>query len=238
MALPGLIGLIVFSLVGVTLVVLYGPGGNVTLDLLGGIAGCTVAGVIVVALAAFRVHRWTIEESGVRIEERPKVPLCGLKRRAFVPFSEIAALSRVASGFDLLIEITTRRATRYRLPRKYMPQLSGIGIPQTEALEAFAAAIHAAAAKSGHTLPPTAEALSMWNRPFGIGLQVLMFLFALAIAIAAAATLFGGGAGPRPRVGESYAIAILLPVGAGYMLYRSIKRRRAVLRGRAVAGGG
>ena len=34
----------------------------------------------------------------------------------------------------------------------------------------------------------------------------------------------------RPRGGETMATVLLLPFGAGHLLYRSLKRRRAVLR--------
>jgi len=231
MVLPVLIGAVVFIAVGITLAVIYMPEGNAGMYAILAVLGLAMVIIIAASLMAFRMHRWTIEAQGVRVDERPKVPLAGFRRRALVRFEDIAALSRVTSGLDSLIEITTRRGASYRLAPTYTPNPKGIGIPDPAGLENFAAAIQAAAQRAGIPLPPTGEALSMWNKPVGLALQVLMFLIALAFAVGAGLTLLDGGAvTPRPRAGEMYAIALLLPVGAGYLLYRSLQRRKAVLR--------
>jgi hypothetical protein len=55
-------------------------------------------------------------------------------------------------------------------------------------------------------------------------------LLLLSIAIAGAALWSVCLAPPtRPRTGDALAILVLLPFGAGYLLRRSIRRRRAVL---------
>jgi hypothetical protein len=56
-----------------------------------------------------------------------------------------------------------------------------------------------------------------------------MFAISLAIAIAVAFALWDGLRSTQSRQGEMAAILLLLPFGAGYLLWKSIRRRRAVL---------
>ena len=57
-----------------------------------------------------------------------------------------------------------------------------------------------------------------------------MLLVSLPIVAATAFALFDGGIKPgQPRGGQAIAIFLLLPVGAGYLMVKSLRRRRAVL---------
>jgi len=95
-------------------------------------------------------------------------------------------------------------------------------------VEALVAALREAVERAGHVLPTMQEGLSFWNTPGGLAAQILLLATSVAI---------GGGAVwsfwvtplARDRTGYVMAILLLLPAGAGYLLYRSIMRRRAVL---------
>jgi hypothetical protein len=232
-AIPALL-LIIAAIFGmVTAIVRIPLDGNTVMALLPYAVGGVLFAIVFAALSAFRVHRWTVGPTGVRIEERPKVPFTGLRRSATLAFADIAALKRVQSGFDTQIEIEARNGRRFRIAQEYRHSSPAvIGVPDPTKLDALDAAIRAAAAMAGHVLPER-DGLSFWNGPVGLGIQTILLLFALAIAGLVMWTLFDGTPPrARPRMGEAEAIALLLPVGAAYLLYRSLKRRRAVLKQR------
>jgi hypothetical protein len=86
-----------------------------------------------------------------------------------------------------------------------------------------------AAQRAGATLPAPEQALSYWNRPVGLAVLAAIFATSLVIAGGAAWSLWQGIVQVRPRSGEMAAILIMLPVGAGWLFLRVLKRRRAVL---------
>jgi hypothetical protein len=163
--------------------------------------------------------------------ERPKLRFFGFSRKATVPFTAIAALRNVESGFDRLIEIATRDGRRFRLGQAYVGHASEMGRPDPNAnLHDFAAAIRAAAERAGTPLPATSEGLSFWNSAIGLTLLGVIFVITLVISGAVAWALMGGmTTSPRPRSGEAMAILLLLPVGTGWLLLKSFRRRAAVL---------
>jgi hypothetical protein len=181
-------------------------------------------------MTTFRVHRWTLLPGGVEISQRPKVPFTGLSRKTVVPFREIAALRNVESGMDRLIEIATRDGRRFRLSQAMTASATGIGRPDTEAnLWAFAASIRDAAERSGTPLPALSEGLSFWNSATGLTLLVIMFVITLVISAAVAWALWDGMTlDTRARGGQAIAILLLLPIGAGWLLIKSLRRRAAV----------
>jgi hypothetical protein len=193
--------------------------GNTSLSVMLYALGTVVVLIIIVAVSGYATHRWTIEPAGIRIEEKPKVPFMGLSRRRTLAFADIAALRHTESALDIIIEIAARDGAVYRL------MANGAA---SQDLQAFAGAIAQASAKAGHTPPAMTEGLSFWNRVPGLILLTVMLIFALAIAVAAAWALFDGGASTT-RSAEYAVLAILLPFGAGYLLYKSITRRWRVL---------
>ena len=60
-----------------------------------GIAGGTIMASAGALLTTLRVHRWDVAADGLRIEERPQIPLTRRRMRAVVPFADIVALRRV-----------------------------------------------------------------------------------------------------------------------------------------------
>ncbi|MEX0807729.1 MAG: hypothetical protein WD044_03280 [Dongiaceae bacterium] len=226
LAALGLLVLAMFAVIALALIFIEDGNDSIMVILVA--VGIVVVGMFVVLAASFRVHRWTIEPNGLRIDERPKVPLMGVRRNAFVTFVDIAALRNLESGFDLVVELGTRDGTVYRLmePRLHL----GTAAAPTGLAE-FAAALSKAAAGRGATPLPVVEALSFWNRPGGFAALGFMLLLTIGLAIATAFALFDGGLEARARSGEAIAIFLLLPFGVLYLIHKSLKRRQRVLRG-------
>lgn len=228
-ALPLLLAVMAIMAGGVAVIILYVDGRNLE-TMVFSLAGITVVSLFAVLANTFRVHRWTVEPEGVHVHERPKVPLTGLPRRVVIAFPAIAALRRIESGFDYLIEIVTRDGKRYRMPQAMVANPSGLPSADPEAnLDVFAASIRAAAERAGCRLPAATEGLSFWNSVAGLVLLLIMFVLSLAIAGAVAWALWDGLRTTQSRQGQVAAILLLLPFGAGYLLLKSIRRRRAVL---------
>lgn len=227
-ALPSLVGVVALFFAGLWLVLQHPTDDRVMAAVLG-LTGAVVAAALVILLTVFRVHRWTIEAGGVRISERPKVPLMGWGRRASVPFADIIGVRHVESGFDRMLEIVTADGRRFRLPQRMVaPDARSLAQPDTAAnLDGFAASLHAAARQAGRELPRS-EGLSFWNTLPGIAFIVGLFVIACAIAAAVAWALLDGMT-TTTRSGYAAGIALVLPVGAGWLLLKTIRRRRLVL---------
>ncbi|GEP53153.1 hypothetical protein RSO01_03190 [Reyranella soli] len=163
------------------------------------------------------------------VEERPLVPLTGRRRVRRVPFAEIAGLNSVQNATDDLLTLTTRDGERFVLPPSLAPGQGLIRAPDQAGLGAFAGALQAAMTAAGSAAPPVADGLCFWNRPVGLSLFGIMFLASLALAVVALWGMWEGAA-TRHRGGEAVAILVMLPVGVAWMIRRSWKRRRAVLR--------
>ncbi|MEX2296483.1 MAG: hypothetical protein WD715_03640 [Dongiaceae bacterium] len=222
--------LLVLGMFGaIALAVIFIEDGNDLLQVILGSIGLVLVGMIAVLLATFRIYRWTIEAAGLRIEERQKIPLTGFPRRAFVAFADIAALRNLESGFDGVIEIVTRDGNVYRLMRPSSVPVRAKEAETLPDLQAFAASLSQAIAAAGASPVPVTEGLSFWNR--GAGLSAIAGFMVLSILLAGATlwALLGGGLPYRPRGGEAIAIFLALPFGVGYLLHRSLKRRRRVL---------
>jgi hypothetical protein len=228
-AILGLFGLLAAMLVAIALAVIFIEDGNDALPVILSSIGLMVVGTIVLLLVMPRVHRWTIEANGVRIEERAKI--MGPRRQAFVAFPDIKALRNLESGFDGVIELVTRDGAIYRLMRPRSPLVPSKALEALPELQPFGAELTRAIAASGATPVPLTEGLSFWNRGGGIAFTVGLLIFSIVLAGATLWALFGGGLEYRARQGEAIAIFVLLPFGVGYMLHRSLKRRRRVLSG-------
>jgi hypothetical protein len=226
-AIVSLLLLVVGMFGAIALAVTFIEDGNDLLPVILWSIGLVLVGILFVLAAAFRVHRWTIEASGIRIEERQKVPLTGFTRRAFVAFADIAELRNLESGFDGVIELVARDGNLYRLMRHSV--LARAKEPEAlPDLQAFAASLSQAIAAAGWSPVPLTEALSFWNRGAGLTVIVAFLIFSIAIAAATLWALLGGGLPYRPRIGEAIAIFLALPFGVGYLLHKSLKRRRRV----------
>jgi hypothetical protein len=228
-AIPSLFAVIAIFVAGMTATVRFVDGHNFETAIFS-LFGVTVLLLVAILVTTFRIHRWTVQQGGVEIHQRPKVPLTGLSRKIMVPFPDIAAFRHVESGFEHLIEITTRDGRRFRLSQAMTGGRRNFACPDPDAnLSGFALSIRAAAERAGHVLPSISEGLSFWNSAVGLAFLTIMLVISLLISGAVAWALWDGMTiSPRPRGGETIAIFLLLPVGAGYLLLKSWKRRAAV----------
>ncbi len=213
--------LVVAMFAGMAAAIAFVEDGDTILTIVLCLVGAVLVSIAAVMASAYAKHRWTIEASGVRIEETPKVPFMGRTRHRLIAFADIAAFRNVESGLDSVIEIATRDGNAYRV------MAHGA---EVHALQAFGTQIGTAAASVGHTPLAMTEGLSFWNRSAGLIVIVVLLIFATAIAVAALFALFDGGLQIRACSGEVLAIAVLLPFGAAYLLYRSLTRRWRVLK--------
>jgi hypothetical protein len=220
-AIPLLICSVALFFVGLWLVLRDLPNPHLMAAVLG-LVGALLLAMVLILLMVFSVHRWTIEPEGLRIVERPKVPLMGRTLDLFVPWSDILAVRRVESGFDRQIEIVSARGRRHRLSQDHVGKAD---------LGAFAEALRAASVRAGRALPETSEGLSFWNTAAGIFFVAVLFVAACAIAGVTGWALWDGMTTRQPRSGYFAAIALLLPVGAGWLLLNVLRRRRVVLAG-------
>ena len=229
LVLGGLLGSIALLVAGVAAAMQIATTGDELLPLMFGALGVFVLSATACMLGALRRHRWTIETRSVLIEERPLVPLTGRRRARRVPFDEIMSLSNVQNATDDLLTLTTRDGARFELPPGLAPGKGLIRTPDQAGLDAFSRQLQAAMTSAGRAPPPVTDGLGFWNRPAGLGLLSIAFLTSLALAIIA---LWGmwEGAGTRHRGGEAVAILVMLPVGVAWILRRSWRRRRSVLR--------
>lgn len=233
LVLLGVLGLVFAMVAVIGFAIAFIEDGNDALPVMLSAIGGLVVGVIVLLLMMVRVHRWTIEANGVRIEERAKV--MGPRRSAFVAFADIAALRNLESGFDGVIELVTRDGKFYRLMRQRSPLVKSKVLEALPELPPFGAALSEAIAVSGAKPVPLTEGLSFWNRAGGIGLMLVLLVITTGLALLTLWALFGGGLEYRPRLGEVVFIFLALPFGCVYMLRKALKRRRRVLGGQGGA---
>lgn len=191
------------------------------------ILGLSVLAIALLFAGAFRVHRWTTTDRGIRIAESPKVPLTGLRRNAELRWGEIAAIRRVEAGLDRQIELVARDGRRFRMSQAMK---AGVGDDPAAPLEQFLDHIVQAAHQAGADLGDAVEGLSFWNRLPGIALLLVFFAIALTFAGAAVLMLLDGEVVGGRRSGEGSALALALPFGTGWLLWKSLRRRRAVLK--------
>lgn len=229
LVLGGLLGAIAVLAGGIAAAMTIANTGDELLPLVFSALGAFVLISVASMLGALRRHRWTIDADAVLIEERPLVPLTGRRRVRHVPFGAITALSSVQNAADDLLTITTANGERFLLPPGLMPGQGLIRLPDQEGLAAFAGQLQSAMTAAGRTAPPVADGLGFWNRPAGLVMLSIAFVLSLALAAGALWGLWEG-ATTRHRGGDAVAILVLLPVGVGWVLRRSWRRRRAVLR--------
>jgi hypothetical protein len=223
MALPSLLAVLAV-LGGGLYLILQDPSGDRVLVAVLWLIGAVVVAMFAILAAAFRVHRWTVEAAGIAVSERPKVPLLGLRRRTVVAFEDVRAFRWVESGFDRLLEIVAADGRRYRLSQAHKR-----GGEAPADLGGFAEATRAAARHAGRELPATTQGLSFWNSWVGLGLILVMFAVSVVLAAAVGWALWDGMTTTQPRGGHFAAIVMLLPVGAGWLLLKSFRRRKSVL---------
>lgn len=230
LALPGLLIVLVLGGLGLYALLASGESSDVSMNAVLGLFGLVLAGIALVSFASFRFHRWQLEPGGIRIEEGPRIPFTGLRRRDFLAFSDIRGMKRIESGFDHRIEIVTRTGQRFALAQRHGPAHNGRAQPDYESLAAFATLIYSTAARAGYAIPAPKDVLGFWNRPAGLAFLLVLLFLSLAAAFGTFWAMFVEGQAPGSRnTQQAAAIVMILPLGVAYLLWRSFKRRRAVL---------
>lgn len=225
-AIPALL-IIALSMIGAVWLALTRFEGNAFVSATLWILGVSILLIAFVFANCFRVHRWTVAGDGLHIAERPKVPFTGLRRTANLAWAEIGGVHRIESDFGRQIELVTRDGRQFRMPQA---MISGVGIDPSAPLGDLLAYIERVAEASGASLGKTTEGLSFWNRLPGLFMQSIFFVISLALAGAAVLMIFDGEIVDGRRSGEGTAIALILPVAAGWRLWKSLRRRREVAR--------
>lgn len=127
-AIPGLLGVLLAGALGFTLA-LGGAFENETrIAIIITILSAALLGIVMIVTVSLRIHRWTVTAEGIRIQERPKVPLTGRQRRASLRFDDVAALHQPQSGFDVQLELVARDGQRFRLVEARWPDLRGVRV--------------------------------------------------------------------------------------------------------------
>jgi hypothetical protein len=187
-------------------------------------AGAALAVLLGLFAAAMPRHRWALTPAGIEIVQRLGAPVWPA-RRATVGYDDLAGVARLMAGFDTVAELRTRDGRRFRLsaPR------DARGLDDPAALDAFVARLRAHAAAAGHALPPVTDAPGVFEGAGGLALLWLMLGFSTALAAGVIWGLWAGATGTTApgRTGQALGLVILLPVGAGWLLVRAIRARRA-----------
>lgn len=205
-----------------------------------GAAAVMIVLTLLVALTALHVHRWSIEAAGLQVLERPKFALCGRSTEQDLPWADIAALRRVESATETLLEVERRGGAVHRMAQRWLTGPDGRKtVGDRAGLDALAAAIEQRLAASGTPAPALHEGLDFWNRVPGLIILALMLALSLLIAGAAVVAMFDGGVDPGGALLQGELVLLLLPVGVAALIIRSISRRarvRAQRAGRQAAG--
>lgn len=220
-ALTSIIGLVLLMFGVIAALLWAGVDGDTFMSVFLWTIGIVMVSATLTVLSTYAKHRWTIQPNAVRIEETPRVPFFGLTRRRTLPFTDIAGLRNVEGGFDIAVELVACDGKTYRI----MAQET-----MAAPLKEFAATLVKSIEASGAPAPQVTEGLGFWNTAPGLGVLGVVLALTSVFAFAALVALLGGGLNPWTRSGEFVAIAVLLPFGAGYVIYRSLRRRWRVLK--------
>jgi hypothetical protein len=126
------------------------------------VVGGFVLGLLWSLSNAYRVHLWILEADGLRVRERPRIPLTGLRRRAFIPYTDIRELEFSGSGAKRSLMVVTRDGRRFGIDQtiKKDPQSRFMMADPDADLGDLEQALRGRAALAGNALPPALQGLS------------------------------------------------------------------------------
>lgn len=201
------------------------------------ITGGLVVAIFWALANAYRVHLWVLEPGGLRIRERPRIPLTGLPRRALIPYGDISALQQSGSGDKRTLQVTARDGRQFVIDQALVndPQSRFLMSDPAAALDDLEQAIRAQAAQAGNALAATSLGLSYFQTR--AGLSVLAILFILTIPLAGL-TIWAVWEGARPQMStrvnhEAFLLLLLAPCLFGWLFLSKLRSRRAVLKASA-----
>jgi hypothetical protein len=193
------------------------------------IAGATIVAIVLLTFAAYSQRVWQLGDRGVRIQQTPRLSWLPGARDQDIPYTEIVALRRVESGFDVMLEIETRSGARFAIMQALFKNNVGVYQQDVNGLYAFANAVRQRVAAVEGASASFLDGLGFWNRPFGLGVQVVMLALTLGLSSLILYGFYSGAHMPQGAAMQGLGLVLLLPVGVVYSLYRSWSRRSFVL---------
>lgn len=202
---------------------------------IGVMAGAPLGLLLLSVLNAVRGHDWRLLPEGLEIRRWPRFRLFGIPRRWMVPYEDIAALRRIETALnDAGAELVTKSGAVHYMAEAFgrwgtIPRRRAMPAEERETdLDRFLALIRATAAMRGNEVP-IVEGLDFWSRATGLALLLMFLLLTLGLAAVVLWAIFDGAdVTTSTRGGQATAIVVLLPFGVLYLIWRSLKRRRAV----------
>jgi hypothetical protein len=188
----------------------------------------SIVAIVCVSFASVARHRWTLSDDALEIEETAKLNWLWPIRRATIPFTEIAAMRRVESGFDVMLELETTSGVRHRLMQGQARNKTGVLLPDKTGLNKFGNTLRKAALAAGVT-PSFQDGLGFWNRPAGLLVLTVLLCGTLGLSGLILYGMISGTHVPQGAAMQGLALVLLLPFGVAYALYRSLMQRSIVL---------
>lgn len=184
--------------------------------------GAVLVAMVLLMLVAMPRHSWHLTDRGIEVSQTLSLPFWP-EHHVSLRWDRLAGLGWSTAGVVRVLDLTTTDGARYRLA----PPGDGSGRADDAALAAFAERIRARAAASGRPLGPPGETLGDLERMPGLILLTLGFVLSVVLASLVIWALLASEDRPSGyRAGYGAAFIILLPVGAGWLLLRSLRRRR------------
>lgn len=198
----------------------------------------TIIGGFVVAVFwafanAYRVHVWILEKDGLRVRERPRIPLTGLRRRALIPYADVRALQFSAHGAKRSLQVTAQNGRRFHIDQAVVknPQSRFMMADPAADLCDLEQAIRVRAAQVGNMLSATSEGLHYFQTRGGLFVLGVLTVMTLPLSGLLVWALWHG-LQPSTGTRASYEAALLLllaPTLFGWLFVKSLKQRRRIL---------
>jgi hypothetical protein len=221
--LGGVLMIFLLGGLGIWALIVWTPSEEVIVPMFLSATGAILLAILILFACAMPRHSWILSDTGIEIVQRLGVPIWPA-RRAHVTYGLIAGLARTMAGFDTVAELRTQDGRRFRLsaPR------DANGLDDPEGLEAFLTVMRNRATAAGHSLPPIKDQAGIFERPAGLAILWAAMVLCLGLAGGALWGLVSGASGSTSpgRLGQAVGVLVLLPVGVGWLLIRSYRRRR------------
>lgn len=201
------------------------------------IAVVSIVSILFLTMATTGRRRWTATGQALRVLESSKFSWLWPTREIEISLSDIRALRRVESGFDILLELETPSGMRRQLMQGFLRDNVGAMWPDKTGLMKFGHELRKRAVAAGADQATFQDGLGFWNRGLGLAVLWLLLLATLGLSALILYGLISGAHVPQGSAMQGLAFVLLLPVGVAYALYRSMVRRGFVLQSSAPRAG-
>lgn len=192
--------------------------------------------VVAVSIAFARVywrHTWHFEAAGLRVIERPRVPLTGLPRRAMVPWTDLVTLKVMGKTAKHSLRITTRGGAQFIMSQALVknPQSRFLMADPDAMLGEVEARIRECAASAGNLLRDGLQGLAYFQTLPGLVVAGTFTLLSLPVPpLMLLAMLTGNTISPSgPNTWTAAAALLFAPLIFGWLFLKSLRERRAIL---------